>query len=130
MYRRSPSSRSLVALPSFFAGTYTTDGNYDVTNIILGKNGALTGGGWYVYSVNKKPISITVADSGVIHCEIVEPVHMMGPNGEDWGSTCEYYEIYPIGVGSEYYRKNLDKMRIRYVMFDGGIVDMMCYKVS
>jgi len=109
-----------------FAGTYTPypdvsasyGGGSQWQDIVLDKNGIITGGGtdWYhLSSSGAKPASITRAEDGSIVITITDN---------------ESYTIYPAGVAPGMYNGayNNNVVNIRYLMYDGGVMDIMYYK--
>ena len=120
---------------SFFAGTYKCGYSSfsDKENLILNKDGTLTGGVDYFHATNQKPISISVMANGVIRCVLI-------PVGFNDGFQGDSYDIYPIGVklSNEIYddysvedHLGPEKLRIIYTHWGGsaGPSDAQYYKV-
>lgn len=121
---------------SSIAGTYAADmqyaQNYDCTcpDITIDESGTVTGGGMiYSWGYTQEyaatpPISVVPGDdgwgTGTFQCFVMRQ--------EDFS---EYYIIYPAGVPD--IRSNSDHsdvVRIRYVIADGGIADMIYTKAD
>lgn len=111
-----------------YVGTYSPcsyiDSGTTVSNITLDINGIVTGGMKTEYNYSKswagtKPTSIVKNSDGTITCEISET--------ED---CHEYYIIYPIGVSDRNNMFDKDKVRIEYIIADGGILGYTYYKIS
>ncbi len=126
---------------SYFAGYYAGAGQGGESDAILDQNGNLTQQyPTWSYQI-APPISITIKESGAIHCECREPTFWEPEDVDNDGEPdlggyylVEYYDIYPIGVGEEWvdpdgigasrhFYDNLDKVRIHYFAVDGGIGD-------
>lgn len=121
-----------------FAGGYAMysqppfDGYGYPTVIALDENGRLNG----QFLSGKEPIYVTKNNNGTLTCMISEGeqtfdkvagmMHMTQPR--------EFYVICPIGVTSgfddypDYDYLGTDTVRIRYIVIDGGIIDIMYHK--
>lgn len=123
---------------SSFAGTYSIHpqfsyyGDYYPASIVLDEAGVITGKN----ISNAAPIYITKNSNGTLTCmisegeqyfdEVVGMMYMTKPK--------EFYVICPIGVTSgfddypDYDYLGTDAVRIRYIIIDGGIADIMYFK--
>ena len=113
---------------SEFAGTYTPcsyiNSGESVLDILLNEDGIITGGMTTNYGYNRtwagtKPTSVVKNDDGTIICEITET--------EEYH---EFYIIYPIGISDRNNMFDKNKVRIEYIIADGGILGYTYYKVS
>lgn len=142
---------------SSFAGTYVPHSQFQMNfgavpvseaGITLNEDGIVDGGrpyGWYsggrLETIENsyagiKPISITETEDGAFVCMISEGEQEYDEQSEIMFQTKprEFFIICPAGVTSAYEnylsKDNLgiDSIRIRYILIDGGISDIMYYK--
>ncbi len=121
---------------SYFAGTYRVLGYYvdsygggeDILDLVLHEDGVITGGGNSNnpnrYS-DSKPISVTRQEDGAYKCQVTY--------NDD--ASQSYFLIYPTGtIGPNPYIYNdpylTEKVYIQYMRFDGGVSDIIFYKVE
>lgn len=121
---------------SYFAGTYRVMGYYtdlygggeDILDLVLHEDGVITGGGNSNnpnrYS-DSKPISVTRQEDGAYKCQVTY--------NDD--ASQSYFLIYPTGtIGPNPYIYNdpylTEKVYIQYMRFDGGVSDIIFYKVE
>lgn len=125
---------------SSFVGTYslyqqspfTEYGDYYPASITLNENGTITGQN----IANTAPIYVTRNDNGTIMCMISEGEQELDELvGFISIKPREFYVICPVGVTSGFdgypdYDNLLgtDTVRIRYMILDGGVVDIMYHK--
>lgn len=118
---------------SYFAGTYMPceiyhdwyGGGNRLPNLILQEDGVITGGLVYGTYPDTKPISVTRNEDGSYLCQVTY-------NNDE---NQQYFLIYPEGiVGKNPYSDNrsflLDTVYIQYMSFDGGVMDIIYYKVE
>ena len=125
---------------SLFAGTYSIYaqppfseyGNYYPTSITLNENGVIIGEN----ITNTVPIYVTENSNGTLTCMISEGEQHFDEAAGMMLMTKpkEFYVICPSGVTSgfdnypDYDYLGTDTIRIRYMMIDGGIADIMYHK--
>ena len=118
---------------SYFAGTYMPceiyhdgyGGGNRLPNLILQEDGVITGGLVYGTYPDTKPISVTRNEDGSYLCQVTYYSD----------EKQQYFLIYPEGVvGENPYSDNrsflLDTVYIQYMSFDGGVMDIIYYKVE
>lgn len=129
---------------SYFAGTYkaSDDSNRaygsgeDLFNLQLDDDGIVTGGGSHYlpdYYSKSKPISVTEQEDGSYWCQVTYDTE----TAKEYSMILqEYFIIYPNGIPKEnsYYPLDNDFMIgtpcIRYVFIDGGVSDIIYYKID
>lgn len=121
---------------SYFAGTYKACGAYadmygggeDINNMILHDNGIITGGGLSflpdMYPTSA-PVSVKKQEDGSYLCQVTYI--------DD--SLQNYFLIYPEGtIGDNPYIYNdpflTEHVYIQYMQFDGGVMDIIYYKID
>lgn len=137
---------------SSIAGTYTANMEYapyygfsSCPDIELAKDGTVTGGGFTSYGYTQKfaaipPTSVNAGDdtwgNGTLVCTIENipgnPIQEDGVEYEVIGGHNETYIVYPPGVSAfdGAFTEDLNKVRIRYVIIDGGVEDMIYTKID
>lgn len=116
---------------SAFAGTYADE----EASFTLDRNGVLTSNS-SMFAVNKKALSVTITEKGIINCVLIREKSHESDNG----NYIEEYSIYPIGVESKpYYNSQIgeevstdsSKIRIFYSWSDVNWTNSLPYeKVS
>lgn len=137
---------------SYITGTYRAHTEYADSynaicpNITINHNGSVTGGG-LIYSREYQqdfngtvPISVDTGGAfwgkNTIVCTIEDtpgnPIQEDGEVYEVVGGRNESYIVYPPGVSvfNGALTEELDKIRIRYIIIDGGIEDMVYTKID
>lgn len=134
---------------SSIAGTYTADAVYaqnygfsSCPDIVITEDGIVTGGGLTSYGYTQKyagtvPFFISSGENegwgaGTILCRIESIPGTFDPViGMEEGGYAEFYVIYPPGVSlGNGITKDIEKLRIRYVIATGGILDMIYTKID
>lgn len=120
---------------SFFAGTYTPyqdkfagyGGGQKLPDLTLSSDGTLSGKPVaYGSAISIKPSSVTKNSDGSYTCL---KSGSLSPNGT-FALGSEGYVLYPVGVAEPTYNLPTDVVRLKYVVVDGGVMEIVYHNTT
>lgn len=120
---------------SFFAGTYSAYENFvggygggkPLPDLTLDADGRLSGKPTsYSSAISIKPSSVTKNSDGSYTCL---KSGSLSPNGT-FALGSEGYVLYPVGVAEPTYNLPTDVVRLKYVVVDGGVMEIVYHNTT